>query len=324
MADPAENFDDMTEEQLADARGDNYDPEKVLTEEHAPQEDTSLVDSAEGDDVPPADSAEGDDVPPADSAEGDDVPPVDTAQEDTPRPVMLPKSRYDSMKGRMDRENEQLREELAQLRQGAQQQQVEQAEQPTLDSQLAELDAGITKAMADGEHEQAAQLMASARRMERQAFQQALQHTSQNTSTQAQQSMEYDMFIDQLESARPELDAESGTFDEALSNEVVDLMQAFATRGGTPKQALEKALAYTFPEGWQGVPASKEEQAPPPRATDVSKNIETAQNQPPRMDAGVTSDQAGMGEQIDVMALSDEEFDKLTDAQLARLRGDDG
>ncbi|MCP4210879.1 MAG: hypothetical protein GY764_05310 [Halieaceae bacterium] len=308
MADAAENFDDMTEEQLAEERGDNYNPEAedAQPEAEAPEAETEdNAPAAEGD------AAEGEQEA---EAEADPAPQ---------RPMMLPKSRYDSMKGRMDRENERLREELEQMRQGAQQQtEQQQAERPTLDSQLAEMDAGIAKAMADGDHEQAAQLMNSARRMERQAFQEALQHTSQNTSTQAQQSMEYDMFIDQLEASRPELNAESEQFDEALSNEVVDLMQAFAARGdATPKQALERALAYTYPEGWREQPAPAAAAA---RSTDVGKNIETAQSQPPRMDAGVTSDKAGMGEEIDIMALSDEEFDKLTDEQLARMRGDDG
>ncbi len=323
MADAAENFDDMTEDQLAEARGDNYDPDKAGEAQAEPEGSEAPEDQAAGESGGEGEAATDQDADTGDEQEGDDAPA---------RPIMMPKTRYDAMKGRMQQELDAMRQELETLRKGgdrqAQPQQQAAEPQPSLDDRLAELDTKIAQAMADGDHEAAAKAMHQARLLERQQFQSELKDTSTSTRTEAQRAMEYDMFIEKVETVRPELNPDSESYDEAVSTEVVDLMQAFMSRGSSPKQSLEKALNYVYPQGWdkaeESVPAAPAAEKPSPRRTDVQRNVDTAKAQAPRPTAGSTSDSAGMGEEIDVMALSDEEFDKLTEEQLARMRGDDG
>ena len=71
-------------------------------------------------------------------------------------------------------------------------------------------------------------------------------------------------------------------------------------------------------------PEPEPEPKPPARKTDVKKNLDAKRNQPPAMRSGVDSDKAGLRGNIDPMKLSDDEFAKLTEQQLAQMRGDEG
>ena len=140
----------------------------------------------------------------------------------------------------------------------------------------------------------------------------------------SQQQAEYDDLVNEVNGLIPEANPDNEeVFDQGFVIETMELAEGLEAKGYTPAAALEKALNYTRP-GWREpapdpAPAPS---APEPRKTDVAKNLETAEKTPPRMDEGDNSDTGGIQGKLDITKLSDAEFEKLTEEQLAQLRGD--
>ncbi len=300
----ADEFDNMTEEQLSAARGDNAEPaaEPVVEPETPPE-------------LPPVDE-------PEPEVKTEPEPEPEPEPEASPKNYMIPKSRYDAVMGRLRAAEAKLQEHP--------QVPVEAAApsatpQPSVDDQLAEIDTKYTQAIADGQYEQAAQLMGQARTIERQMFSQALSQVAANTKSQAsvetREQLRYDTLLSEVERYIPQVAPDSETYDDGLVAEIGRLASALEKVGERPTDALEQALSYVFPAGWRE-PATKAKAAPAARTTNVAKNAASAKSMPPKLSAGENSDKAGMAGKIDIMKLSDAELEKLTDTQLAALRGD--
>jgi len=103
------------------------------------------------------------------------------------------------------------------------------------------------------------------------------------------------------------------SYDADVDTEVAEMKMAFVARGYSYAEALSKAVGYVL-----GTPTQKAEA----RKTDVGKNVDTANRQPGRMKAGADNGANGMSKGINIMELSEKEFDNLTPEQLADLRGD--
>ena len=317
----AENIDyeNATEEQLAELRGDNFEgsaetpPETTGESESVPEPETS---KEVADPEPKADDGSAETEA---AAEAEETPPE--PEKPATQDFMIPKSRYDAVMARLKE---------AEKREQAQPQQAP-APQPEVDpitARLNEIDAEIATAVKDGDGDKAAQLMAESRNIQTRMFSEQLQQTSQQTSSAAIQQVQYDTLVEQVEYYLPETNPDSEAYDEGLVLEVQELMGAFEAKGYTSANALNAALGYVRP-GWNSEqqqeeqPAAQQEPPPPePKKTDVKRNIEDAKAQPPKMEEGDNSDSAGLRGQIDVMKLSDSEFEKLTEKQLAELRGD--
>ena len=300
----ADDYDNMTEEQLSALRGDSP---------AAPQPEPEPVPAPE--------------LPPAEPEAAPEPEPAQAPEPEPDKPYMIPKSRYDAVMGRLRAAEAKLQEVQTRTAQPAP---VPQAPPPppvpNVDDQLAELDNKYTQAIADGQYEEAAKLMAQSRQIERQMFSAALSQVANQTKTQAnsetREQLRYESLLAEVERAVPQVAPDSDAYDEGLVAEISHLANAFERVGERPADALEKAMSYVFPQGWRSV---KQAAAitPQTRATDVAKNLAAAKAIPPKMVAGENSDKAGMTAKIDIMKLSDAELDKLTEDQLARLRGDD-
>lgn len=328
MTNEAIDYDNATEEELAALRGDNLEETQGESQDAPAVEEEAEPPVVEDKQAPVTADEGADKTEPEVESEGES-PAAAQAEEEEPPTFMIPKSRYDAVMAR-------LREAEAKNQQPEAAQPVrEQPQQDPVLARMAEIDAEVATAVQDGDGQKAASLMAESRELQNQMFQQQLAMTSQSTSAQAIEQVKYDTLVEQVERFVPAVNPDGDAYDEGMVLEVQELMEAFQAKGHASSEALIRALNYVSP-GWDDPNAKSETQSkdegevdaasetpkPAPKKTEVAKNVADAKATPPVMDAGVNSDEAGIKGQLDVMKLPDEEFEKLTEAQLAEFRGD--
>jgi hypothetical protein len=147
----------------------------------------------------------------------------------------------------------------------------------------------------------------------------------------AVEKVRYDEALDRIEEAYLELNSQSDAFDEDLYQDVVDLMIAGRDRGMSPTKALQRAVQRVM--GADGA-AQKRATTVTPRVDEaeianqrrgeaVKRNLDVARRTPPATHRVSASDNTGGKLTAEaVMAMSDAEFAKLKEEDLARLRGD--
>jgi hypothetical protein len=214
----------------------------------------------------------------------------------------------------------------------------------TTNEQITEAETAIlglekqyTSLLADGELDKAAAVMSQIRASERAIIEAKAAFQTQAAEARAYQRVQYDNTVERLLAAYPVLDDEHEDFDNELTGEVMDLKAAYETRGLTPAEALKKAAKVLMGAATTRQKASVETDvrvtkedlakatAEERRKAAVAKNLEVAGKQPPSTkDVGLDSDKMGGGLNArDVIKMPQEQFNKLDEAQLAKMRGDD-
>lgn len=247
----------------------------------------------------------------ADEAEAEDD---GEEEEEAPRSNgMIPKHRYDSAANRA-REAER---ELAELRASMDPAKPVAEDKPDI---YAELDLKLEQARADGDVAAAAAINKQIRQAERDERTAELEERSTRTSETTREQIRVDAVIEALNAQYPELDPDSGAYDQTRVDEVLRLQRAFVAGGSPPSTALNEAVGYVMPRAPDIAPVPKAEK----RKTDVKKNVDTSNKQPPTLDkVGFDSDSQGKKDSTpDIMSLSEEEFDALPEATKRKMRGD--
>lgn len=206
------------------------------------------------------------------------------------------------------------------------------------EEQLLTKETEYNKAMIAGDADKATALMREIRTLERSIGEAKTQMSSEAAVAQATEKVRYQLTVERLEEAYPQLNPDSETFDEDLSADVVDLMNSYiARRNMTPAQAIQKAVKRLV-----GEPKNKAQErateakarvesddvkaqlAKDRKAEAVKRNVDVAGKQPKSLkDVGTDSDKAGGGITAQsVMKMTQTDFSKLDEATLARLRGD--
>ena len=326
------DFDTATEEELAALRGDNLD--EATGEDAVPENTEAAADGAPAGEEEAAAVEDATETEAAAEGVGEATPDepdgaeTEAAAEDIPKQdFMIPKSRYDSVMARL-KEMEKLQQEAPPAVEVAPQQQ--DVTDPRA-SRLTEIDQEIAVAVRDGDGDKTSALMTEARQIQSEMFQEQMAQAGQNSSNAAVEQVRYDTLVESVETLIPETNPDGDEYDEGLVLEVQELMRAFTATGNTPYEALRRSLNYVKP-GWdsphetqtqdQAEGKAPESETPEPKKTDVKRNIADAKATPPSMDEGANSDAAGRASSLDVMKISDEEFEKLSEKQLAELRGD--
>lgn len=306
--------------------------------------DTTLLDR--GDDIEPKVEPKTDEVDPEVEDEAKKLLEKKTDEGEQPRdptgkfakkerdvPDHVPKARFDDAVGkeRAAREAAEARardlEEM--VRKESRTEAVSKAEEA-----IEALEAKHTKLILDGEHEAAAKVMKEIRHAERQIATSENNEKLGRATSQAVEQVRMEAAIARLESDHPALNQESEVYDQDL----VDLVLAEQARlirelGKTPSAALTDAATKIMrkfgaaqpvkdmPEA-KGLAAAKD--ASSRKADQVAKNLDTANNQPPKSSAaGKDSDKAGMKDSLpDLDKLTPEEFEALPASAKAKMRGD--
>ncbi len=258
-------------------------------------------------------------------------PKTEAKAKDGKKDTRIPLARHKEMldKGRADIAA--LQAENARLKQGTQVAQTNEAIEAT-EVKLVAMEGEYNKLLADGEIEKATAKMSEIRRLERSVGDQKSDMKAEQAETRAVERVRYDTVVDRIEAAFPVMNPDNEAFDTEVVGEVLGLKNAFEGQGLTPSAALQKAVKYVL-----GAETGKEKTAVEvkPNATPaevallrkqeaLKRNIDAAKKTPASTTkVGQNSDElGGVLSAETAMKLSQDAFAKISEEDLARMRGD--
>ena len=327
----------------------------MMTRVQAPAKDDDLPGGDYGDDFEPTgadadDAADGDDS--TGGASGDDGADESTSElrevvEDpeeapaagakgtgTPKTgkwKFIPVDRHEKLLKKERARREELEAQLQQSRAGQEVVKVNDSLEKIEDT-LVTMEEKYNDLLAEGDTKGAAALMTQIRRKNAELNALAAQHRDAEVMARAVEKVRYDEALDRIEEAFPELDPDADEYDSEIFQDVVDLMQAGRARGLSPTKALQRAVQRVMgvdtaaqKRAVTATPRVNEDNVASRRRGDaVKRNIDAARRTPPATHrVGAGNDAAGGALTAKaVMQMDEDEFAKLSDKDLARLRGD--
>lgn len=272
-----------------------------------------------------------DDIDPEDP-DADPEAEEETKAEKKQREQRIPLSRHKDLLEKERAKRADLERQLSQFQRGTEvaslNQDITQAEESIL-----AMEKQYNALLGEGELDKAAVLMSKIRQAERSIGDAKNDMKIAAAEARATERARYNVALERIESAYPRLNEDHGDYDEALMEDVIDLKGAYERKGLTPTAAMQKAVDKLL-----GTSTKKQEAAidTTPRVADkdvaaerkkgaVKKALDAVGKTPPSTTkVGMDSDKAGGSLTAkDVMKLSQDDFRKLPDDVLARMRGDE-
>jgi len=202
-----------------------------------------------------------------------------------------------------------------------------------LEGEISKLDKEYLKLLADGELDKAAELQQRMRYMERQASEAKSDMEVAAAVAQATESARYNVVLERIEAAYPVLNPDSDDYDEGLMKRVVKMHNANQRAGMPPAASLQDAVTFVLgdPDNKAQERAvtiaprvGKEDIAAERKKLAVGKALDAAKRTPPSTSrVGMDSDKAGSLTSKDIMKMSQDDFAKLPEDVLSRMRGDE-
>lgn len=243
----------------------------------------------------------------------------------------IPLDRHEKLLKKERARREELEAQLSQSRAG---QQMAQANEDLsrVEDELVAMEAKYNDLLAEGDTQTAAQLMTQIRRKNAELNSITAAQRDAEVMARAVEKVRFDEALDRIEEAYPELDPDSDEYDEDTYQDVYDLMMAGRQRGLSATKALQRAVARVM-----GAETSAQKRATTatPRVDEnnvasrrrgeaVRRNLDAARRTPPATHRISANNDAAGGALTAkaVMNMSEDDFEKLSDKDLARLRGD--
>ena len=271
-------------------------------------------------------------APPVDAAAAPEVEVEVEDKEEKKGGKMIPLDRHKDILDRQRARVESLERELSQQRQTGQQAEFNEdiAQRETA---IQALEKKMHDQLLAGENEKAAETMTKIRHAEREVSDMKTEVRMQVAESRAIERARFDIVLERLEEAYPELNPEHEAFDENVVAEVLELQTGFIRTGKSPSEALQKAVKYVLgkPETRAQQTAvdvtprvNKDDVAAQRKAEAAKKAAETIGKTPPNTkNVGLDSDKMGGGPgNMDTSKLSYDEFSKLPDEVIRKMRGD--
>ena len=250
-----------------------------------------------------------------------EVAEIEEVVEEEPKSPMVPKSRLDEVLAK----NKEMQKRL---------QDIEGKEDPSAPEMpaydFAAKEAEYQQLVLDGAADQAVKLREEIRTAEREQLMAEMQNKMGQTVQQDREQHELKQKANEIMEVFPIFDEKSKSFDEKLTQEVMELRDAFIYQGYGAADSLAKATEVTLlskkPELLQVSDEPKADPAPTltkavqekKQKANVKKKVEASQAQPPAM----KGDGAKESKVVNINTLSDDEFGALPEETLRRLRGD--
>ena len=200
------------------------------------------------------------------------------------------------------------------------------------EKKLLSLEKEFTKLNADGEVDRAADKLGEIRKLDRQIVEAKNDMKIQAAVAQATEAARYNIAMERVEEAYPQLNEDSDDYDADLAGDVVGLMSSYRGQGMTPTAALQKAVKRLLPPVTKAQEAAAEVKPRPDAAAiaaerkkvAVEKALDAAKKSPPdTKHVGLDSDKAGGTISAkDVVKMSFKDFSALNEETLSRMRGD--
>ena len=242
----------------------------------------------------------------------------------------IPLDRHEKLLKKERARREELEAQLSQSRAGQQMASVNE-DMSRIEDTLVSMEEKYNDLLAEGDTKGAAALMTQIRRKNAELNALSAQHRDAEIMARAVEKVRYDEALNRIEEAYPELNPESDVYDEEIFQDVVDLMQAGRARGLPPTKALQRAVQRVMgadttaqKRATTATPrVSESDVAAKRRAEAVKRNLGVAGRTPPASHRVTAGDATGGKLTPEaVMAMSDDEFAKLDEKTLSRLRGD--
>lgn len=273
----------------------------------------------------------------------DDADPDETEEEKEAREAAaktkdkrIPLKRHEAILAKERERREQLETQLK----GFQGQQVVAKTNDEItkrETKISELEADMAKAQADGEHAKVAKLMSDIRKLDREVMGLESEVKIAAAESRAIETARYRVTLERIEEQYPILNEDSPEFDEEVYTEVVDLMKAYRAAGRTPADALQRAVkkelgASTYAQKQATTVKARVDEDDVQAKTKAERTAAAtdktlkALKQPATATAktGLNSNDAGAAKTAkDVIKMSQADFAKLDEKELARLRGDE-
>jgi hypothetical protein len=194
------------------------------------------------------------------------------------------------------------------------------------------LEKEYARALVDGESDKAAALMRSIRHTESQVAEAKAEMREQVVFIRAREAARYDITLERIEEAYPQLNPDDDAFDDEVLTDVADLKSVYEKRGMNPSKALQAAVKKLL-----GAETKSQEAAASVTARVADKDVAVSRKRdavakaadavrrtpPSTRDVGMDSDKAGQLKAADIMKMKQDEFAALSEEALARLRGDE-
>ena len=315
-------------------RGDDFTPTGADATEKPPvvvtEDDLAKVPAAKA-------AAKAAAAAPVDEVDPDADPDADAEPVKGKKDSRIPLARHEQILAKERERSAALERQLQGTKQGEQlaatNEQIAAAE-----TSLLTMEAEYTQLVVDGNAGKASTKMTEIRRLERSINEARSTHAIQVAEGRAYERVRYDTTVERLEAAYPQLNQDHADFDEALMAEVVELRDGYVATGKYSRaEAIQKAaktlagaatvrqVAAVETEVRVDKDAVAKAAAAERAATQRAKNGKVAAGQPAST-AAVGLDHDKLGGKVTgaaVMKMGQNEFNKLDEATLSSLRGDD-
>tara|TARA_R100001224_G_scaffold16238_1_gene8057 strand:+ start:1704 stop:2756 length:1053 start_codon:yes stop_codon:yes gene_type:complete len=288
--------------------------EELKAEEEPSEETEEATETEEPEAEPAVAEGEGEETVLEDN-DSDPQPVAETVQEGTneTKEPMIPKSRFDEVLAKQKALAKQLEEATTPI----------ETIDKAVDYDFAAKEIEYQDHILNGEAQKAAELRAEIRDAERKNMLFEVQERMGKTVQQSTEAVALQNKAAELQAAHPELDETSATFNEGLTQEVMDLRDAFMIQGFSGADALDKAAKYVIKPNLSTEEPKKdvvnEKIVEKKKVANTTKKLEAAESQPPTLKG-----KSKVDKKIDLDVLSTEEFDALPEETLKRMRGDFG
>lgn len=244
----------------------------------------------------------------------------------------IPLSRHEQILAKERERRAELEQQLAQFQRGNEVAKVN-TDITAAETKVIELEKKYHAALGDGDIDEAAKLMREIRTLDAEISDLKADMKSAAAEARAVERVRYSVALERIEEAYPELNQDHEDYNPELTQDVVDLKATYERRGLTPTAALQKAVKRLM--GTEGrdqkvatevTPRVKAEDVAAARKKEaVGKAVDATKRQPPSSrSVGLNGDVLGGGLNAkDVMRMGHDDFVKLSDDALAKLRGDE-
>lgn len=268
-----------------------------------------------------------------DGKKGDDKKGDDKKAKDT----RVPLARHTEILSKERERREAAERELAAMRGG--QEAVKVGEKLTeAEEKISAMEGEYLKLLEKGDVSAAATKMTEIRRAERGIIETRAKYETQAAEARAYERVRYDTTVERLEAAYPVMNPDHEDYDKSITAELCELRDGYVATGRyTRAEAIQKAAKVLLKPATAKQEAAVEvdvrvdkdevakQVAAERKKAAVEKNLDTAGKQPASAaNVGRDTDKAGGTlKGTDVIKMSQKEFAKLSESDLAKLRGDE-
>ena len=261
------------------------------------------------------------------AADADDKPDDD---DDAPKGNMIPQTRFNQAVGKERNRAETAEAELQKYR--SRDQQITEAQDfEASKAKVAEMLKQHSSLLADGDLDKAAEVMGDVLQLRDDMQNARMERQADNARNSAKVEVQYDSTVERLETEYPEINPDSEAFDQDTVRQVQMMVTGIMqNEGKNPAQALQEATDILLkPQkeamGLRDKPSEDAiESGMRRKQQQIDKNVKAADAQPPATGAvGHDHDKTGGALDADAVSkMSWNEFVKVPDEELAKMRGD--